>query len=93
MSSFPVVRPSLRMETPFPSIMERLILAWRWLRAAFAPLLRGWICIAVQQEQGRFNGNAKLILAQLAPSGALVTPRMSSLYLGRILRGGLTSSR
>ena len=89
----PVVRPSARTETPFIFITERLTPAWPWLLVASALFLGTWIRIAVQQAQGKFNGNAKLVLAQLAPSGALDAPTVSSLYLGRIPRGGFRPFR
>ena len=64
-----------------------------WLRVASALFLRGWIHIAVQQVHGKSNGNANSVLAQLATSDPLDTPRVSPLYLGRIPHRGAGFSR
>jgi hypothetical protein len=93
MSCSPVVRPSARMETLFSSITEQLILAWHWLLVASALSSHGSTHIAVQQVHSRSNGNANPVLAQLAPSDALDTPRVPSLYLGRISVRGPRGSR
>ena len=92
-SSFPVARPSARMETLFSSTTERLTLAWHWLRAASAPFLRGWIHTAFQLVRGSANANANSIVAQLATSDPLGTPPVSSLYLDPIPYRGTDFSR
>jgi hypothetical protein len=93
MLSFPVVRPSLRMETPFFSIRERLTPAWPWPPVASVPFSHGWIRIPAQSAQGRCYGSAKPVVAQLATSRVVDSPRMSALYFGPIPRGRLRYSR
>jgi len=75
-----------KTETLFISTTERLTLAWHWLLVASALSSRGLTHIAVQPLHGRSDGNAKFVLAELAPSGTLASPRMSSLYIGPIPR-------